>query len=183
MKQLLLNSNSSVAYDDSDADNVKVYIDGKLHEFNDTTDNRIDYAIATKRKKYSQLLNNQFENLILLTGAGSSIGWGKDGKIGKSMADLWDDAENLLTSDLFNKLLKRIGYNETWPDGEIIKNLERVLSLATPAIPFTPKTDIDIEDCVNKIKNFIKNACDLSLPDNAPHTLLLNKITKRKVTL
>lgn len=183
MKQLLLNNNNSVAYDDIDAGDVKVYIDGKLHEFNDTTDNRIDYAIATKRKKYSQLLNNQFENLILLTGAGSSIGWGKDGKIGKSMADLWDDAENLLTSDLFSKLLERIGYNETWPDGEIIKNLERVLSLATPAIPFIPKTDIDIEDCVNKIKNFIKNACDLSLPDNAPHTLLLNKVTKRKVTL
>ena len=105
MKYILLNNNSSVAYDDSEADDVKVYIDGKLHDFKDSTENRVDYAIATKRNKYSQTLNNQFENLLLLTGAGSSIGWGKDGKLGKSMANLWDDAEALLTSEVFEKLL------------------------------------------------------------------------------
>ncbi len=183
MKYILLNNNSSVAYDDSEADDVKVYIDGKLHDFKDSTENRVDYAIATKRNKYSQTLNNQFENLLLLTGAGSSIGWGKDGKLGKSMANLWDDAEALLTSEVFEKLLETIGYDEKWEDGSIVKNLEKVLSMATPAIPYVPKADIDIEDCVNKIKDFIKEACQLSLPDNSAHTLLLNKITKRKVTL
>src|SRR5690606_33192773 len=146
-----LNNNSSVAYDDSDASDVKVYIDGKLHDFKESTENRIDYAIATKRNKYSQTLNNQFENLLLLTGAGSSIGWGKDGKFGKSMANLWDDAEALLTTDVFGKLLETIGYDEKWDDGSIVKNLEKVLSMATPAIPYIPKEDIDIEDCVNKI--------------------------------
>ena len=183
MKYILLNNNSSVAYDDSDATDIKVYIDGKLHDFKESTENRIDYAIATNRNKYSQTLNNQFENLLLLTGAGSSIGWGKDGKLGKSMANLWDDAEALLTADVFGKLLETIGYDEKWDDGSIVKNLEKVLSMATPAIPYIPKEDIDIEDCVNKIKDFIKEACQLSLPDNSPHTLLLNKITKRKVTL
>lgn len=183
MKYILLNNKSSVAYDESDATDVKVYIDGKLHDFKESTENRIDYAIATKRNKYSQTLNNQFENLLLLTGAGSSIDWGKDGKLGKSMANLWDDAEALLTADVFGKLLRAISYNETWEDGTIVKNLEKVLSMATPAIPYIPKADIDIEDCINKIKDFIKEACQLSLPDNSPHTLLLNKITKRKVTL
>lgn len=183
MTYFLLNNNSSVAYDDSDASDVKVYIDGKLHDFKESTENRIDYANATKRNKYSQTLNNQFENLLLLTGAGSSIGWGKDGKLGKSMANLWDDAEALLTSEVFGKLLETIGYDEKWEDGEIVKNLEKVLSMATPAIPYVAKEDIDIEGCVNKIKDFIKEACQLSLPDNSPHTLLLNKITKRKVTL
>src|SRR5690606_28330122 len=91
MKYILLTNKSSVAYDESDATYVKVYIDGKLHDFTESTKNRIDYAIATKRNKYSQTLNNQFENLLLLTGAGSSIDWGKDGKLGKSMANLWDD--------------------------------------------------------------------------------------------
>lgn len=183
MKYLILNNNSSVAYDDSDVDDVKVFIDGKEHDFKDSKENRIDYAIATKRNKYSQILNNQFENLLLLTGAGSSIGWGVSGKIGKSMADLWDDAEKLLTKKVFDKLLSTIGYNETWEDGSIVKNLEKVLSMATPAIPYVPKEDIDIEDCVGKIKDFIKDACQLDLPTNSPHTLLLNKITKRKVTL
>lgn len=183
MKQILLNNKSSVAYDDADPQDVKVFIDGKEHDFKESKENRIDYAVATKRNKYSSILNNQFENLLLLTGAGSSIDWGKDGKVGKSMASLWDDAELLLTTDVFNKLLETIGYDEKWEDGTIIKNLEKVLSMATPAIPFIPKADIDIQDCVNKIKDFIKEACQLSLPENSPHTLLLNKITKRKVTL
>lgn len=183
MTNILLNNNSSVSYDDSDAADIKVYIDGKLHDFKDSTDNRIDYAIATKRNKYSNTLNNQFENLLLLTGAGSSIGWGVDGKLGKSMVNLWDDVENLLTPAVFIKLLGTIGYRETWEDGTIVKNLEKVLSMATPAIPYVPKTEIDIEDCVSKIKEFIKEACQLTLPNDAPHKLLLNKVTKRKVTL
>ena len=66
MKYILLNNNSSVAYDDSDATDIKVYIDGKLHDFKESTENRIDYAIATNRNKYSQTLNNQFENLTTL---------------------------------------------------------------------------------------------------------------------
>lgn len=187
MKYILLNNNSKVAYDDSNPDDVKVYIDGKLYDFkdiqDDTSENRIEYANATKRNKYSQTLNNQFENLVLLTGAGSSIGWGKDDKLGKSMAELWDDAEALLTADVFSQLLAKIGYDEKWEDDSIIKNLEKVLSMATPAIPYVSKDEINIEDCVNRIKDFIKDACQLDLPNNSPHTLLLNKITKRKVTL
>ncbi len=183
MVNLLLNNASSVAYDDTDENNIKVFIDGKEHDFGDSIDNRIDYAQATKRNKYAYTLNNQFENLLLLTGAGSSIGWGKGAQQGKSMVDLWDDAEALLTPAIFDKLLKTINYNDRWKDNTLIKNLERVLSMATPAIPFIPKDDIDIEDCVNKIKDFIKGACQLILSDNSPHTLLLNKMTKRKVTL
>lgn len=187
MKHILLNNKSSVSYDDSNPQGIEVYIDGKLYEFDDikedTPENRIEYANAVKRKKYSQTLNNQFENLVLLTGAGSSIGWGKDNKLGKSMVELWDDAEALLTADIFKKLLEKIGYDERWEDDSIIKNLEKVLSMATPAIPYVPKDEIDIQDCVNKIKEFIKDACQLELPPNSPHALLLNKITKRKVTL
>lgn len=187
MKHILLNNKSSVSYDDSNPQGIEVYIDGKLYEFDDikedTPENRIEYANAVKRKKYSQTLNNQFENLVLLTGAGSSIGWGKDNKLGKSMVELWDDAEALLTADIFKKLLEKIGYDERWEDDSIIKNLEKVLSMATPAIPYVPKDEIDIQDCVNKIKEFIKDACQLELPENSPHALLLNKITKRKVTL
>lgn len=55
MKYILLNNNSSVAYDDSEAADVKVYIDGKLHDFKDSTGNRVDYAIATKRKNIRKL--------------------------------------------------------------------------------------------------------------------------------
>ena len=61
------------------------------------------------------------------------------------MANLWDDAEALLTSEIFAKLLETIGYDEKWEDGSIVKNLEKVLSMATPAIPYVPKDDIDMD--------------------------------------
>ncbi|WFB65391.1 SIR2 family protein [Sphingobacterium sp. WM] len=183
MKQILLNNKSSVAYDDTEPNDVKVFIDGKEHDFKESSENRIDYAVATKRKKYSKTLNHQFENLVLLTGAGSSIDWGVDGKVGKSMVNLWDNVKTELGTDVFNKLLEVIKYNDYWPDGEIVKNLEKVLSMATPAIPYVDKAIIDLVDCVNKIKAFIKDACMLEMPSNAPHSILLNKMTKRKVTL
>ena len=158
-------------------------IDGKEHQFEESTENRIDYAQATKRKKYAKTLNHQFENLVLLTGAGSSIGWGCDGKLGKSMVDLWDGVETLLTPELFQQFLEFILYNDRWSDGEIVKNLEKVLSMATPAIPYINSETIDLNGLVNRIKEYIKEACKLTLPDDAPHSLLLNKMTKRKVTL
>ncbi|MDM1455790.1 SIR2 family protein [Myroides odoratimimus] len=183
MKTLLLNNKSSVSYDESTLDDVKVYIDGVEHQFEDENQNRIDYAIATKRKKYAKTLNHQFENLILLTGAGSSIDWGIDGKVGQSMVSLWDGVEEELGTELFSQLLEVIKYDDKWPDESIVKNLEKVLSMATPAIPYIDDDGIDLVDCVDRIKNFIRNACMLNLPDNAPHSILLNKMTKRKVTL
>ncbi len=183
MKKLILNNKSSVAYDDSILKDIKVYIDGKEHIFDDENENRIDYAQATKRKKYGKTLNYQFENLVLLTGAGSSIGWGVNGKVGQSMVSLWDGVEAELGTELFSKILEIIKYDDYWPDGEIVKNLEKVLSMATPAIPYVDNAVIDLVDCVNKIKTFIKKACMLELPSSAPHSVLLNKMTKRKVTL
>lgn len=44
MKHILLNNKNSVAYDDTDKDNIKVFIDGKEHEFEDDK-NRLEYAL------------------------------------------------------------------------------------------------------------------------------------------
>lgn len=182
MKTLLLNNKSSVTYDDSNTEDIKVYIDGKEHIFENVNENRLDYAQATKRKKYAKTLNYQFENLVLLTGAGSSIGWGSPEKLGKSMVDLWDGVEVLLGTELFQQMLDVIQYNERWDDDTIIKNLEKVLSMASPAIPYINPEIINLNDCVNRIKEYIKEACKLTLPEEAPHSILLNKMTKRKVT-
>ena len=73
MKYILLNNNSSVAYDDSDATDIKVYIDGKLHDFKESTENRIDYAIATNRNKYSQTLNNQLQQKLTELNGGIDV--------------------------------------------------------------------------------------------------------------
>lgn len=90
-----------------DVINYNVYIDGAIHKFEKDEDNpnKLAYALATKRKKYAEFLNNQFENLIILTGAGSSVGVGENILIedisterkGRLLAQLWDDVSMAIT--------------------------------------------------------------------------------------
>ena len=48
-----------------------------------TTNEKIDFANKLKRSAYATFLKSHFENLIILTGAGSSVGWG-----GRTMKEL-----------------------------------------------------------------------------------------------
>lgn len=190
-----------VEYDGTDVSNV--YIDGVLHEFQENDNpNKLDYANAVKRKKYSEFLNNQFENLVVLSGAGSSIDIGADiiyeGKSierkGKIMSQLWDAVEEALTTPILHRFCDLVTYREFEQKEEIrsyTKNLEKLLSLANIAKTFVidtiEETDIikkiNIEETIKKIEHLIKVNCTLKLPDNAPHLLFIEKITKRKVTL
>lgn len=183
MKYIFINNKSSVAYDESISDNIKVEIDGVEHKFEEPDANKVKYAIATKRKKYVDILNRQFENIVVLTGAGSSKDIGKDGKSGKLLTELWDSSETLLTKKVFEQLCRYAKYTDKKDDGSYVKNLEKLLSLAMLAIPFVNTKELNIADCVSKIKEHIRKSCSLLLPDNSPHHILLNKITKRKVTL
>ena len=186
MKYLYLNGQNSVAV----TLNVKniiedVYINGAKHNFDEKDNpnpNKEDYAQETKRKLYSKFLNNQFENLIVLTGAGSSIGIGKTDKKGKILCQLWDDSEEELKKVNLYLLCKLANYNDVDDNGNIVKNLEKLLSLANTAKDYRESDKINISECVDKIKKLIKDRCTLELPDNSPHSLLLNKVTKRKVT-
>jgi len=47
MKYIFINNKSSVAYDDSDPENIKVEIDGVEHKFEEPDTNKLDYAVAT----------------------------------------------------------------------------------------------------------------------------------------
>ena len=203
-KYIYINGQKSVAIDLNGDDEVtNVYIDGLQHDFGgEENPNKLDYANAIKRKKYAEFLNNQFENLVILSGAGSSVGIGeniKDGELdierkGKIMSDLWNAVEVKLTTPLLERFCDLVTYTEFELDGEIRKydkNLEKLLSLANSAKTFvtddTEETDaikrIDIEETIKIIEQLIKVNCTLKLPDDAPHLLFIEKITKRKVTL
>jgi hypothetical protein len=184
MKYLYLNGSNSVAIKVNTENIVEdVYINGIKHNFEkDDNPNKEAYAEETKRKAYISLLNNQFENLMVLTGAGSSIGIGKKERKGKILSQLWDDSEKELNKENFDLLREVVSYNDLDSNGDIIKNLEKLLSLANTAKDYIKNDKIDISECVNKIKKLIKDRCTLELPDNSPHSLLLNKVTKRKVT-
>lgn len=182
MLYIYINNKSSVAIEKSKGGDIKVFIDGSEHKFEEENPNKEEYAHATKRKKYNSFLNNQYENILVLTGAGSSKDIGKDEKKGKILAELWDDAENLLTKPVFDKLCDAINYRDKNANGDFIKNLEKLLSLASIAKDYIISDEVDILKCISKIKVLIKESCTLTLPYNSPHSILLNKITKRKVT-
>lgn len=207
---IYLNGNKSVEVeaikitveDNIEKDDYNIYIDGQLHKFEEQNPNKIDYALATKRKKYAEFLNNQFENLIILTGAGSSVGIGKDIQLGEDtkerkgrlLAHLWDDVKEEITEEVLYKFCELVKYEDKHKvkdndELQYIKNLEKLLSLANIAKnyvihnPAENEQKIDIEKTIEEIEEIIKTNCSLRLPDNGPHTLFIEKITKRKVTL
>ena len=132
---IYLNGEKSVSIErDGKKEVTDVYIDSKKHEFKENDDNqyKLEYAIASKRKMYSQFLNNQFENLAVLTGAGASFKIGKT-TVGHLMSQLWDEVENKLTKDKLIRFCVLVKYKDKDGKDEYIKNLEKLLSLANIA--------------------------------------------------
>ena len=100
-----------------------------------------NYAHKLKRQEYGKKLNYQIENLLFLTGAGSSYLFGEHDKKGKLMCNLWDDAVVLLggkqNMDIF---CKKVRYSDKDEKNEYRKNLEKVLSLAEKAKDYITET-------------------------------------------
>lgn len=203
-KHLYINGQKSVEIEYEGDVVSNVYIDGQIHDFKtEVNPNKLEYANTVKRNKYNEFLNKQFENLVVLSGAGSSIGIGQDivnednstiVRKGKIMSELWDEVEKELTSPTIQRFCDLVTYKNFTTEGgdrKYDKNLERLLSLANIAKDFVfdlvgEKDDIkkiDIGKTISKIENIIKENCTLKLPDDAPHLLFIEKITKRKVTL
>lgn len=194
-KPIYVNEKSSVEieYSEEESPKVTVYIDGSEHVFEDETteDAKVQYAFKTKKNKYSEFLSYQFDNLVFLTGAGSSCGIGVDDKKGQLMSGLWNEAVSSLGQDKIDRFcnLVKYTYKETKEDGSKvwIKNLEKLLSLADLAKDFVedpqPDDKVDIKEMIHDIKELIKDKCNLELPEDAPHSLFLSKITKRKTSL
>lgn len=183
MEDIYINGHSRVSIEKVGETVSKVFIDNKEHKFEpDDTQDKREFAVKTKRNKYQKFLNNQFENIVILTGAGSSVGIGSDAKQGRLLSQLWDDTLVFLTKDKLEKFCELVHYGDKDENG-YIKNLEKLLSCANSAKEFVTDKDIIIEDTITAIENLIKTSCELELPKNSPHKEFLEKITKRKVTL
>ena len=87
MKQyLFINGSESVQIEKEADDKINVFIDGKKvdeDQFKDVLSDREAFAKQAQRNKYRKFLNKQFENLVILTGAGSSVGICAKDKNGK----------------------------------------------------------------------------------------------------
>ena len=190
MKYLYLNGKKSVAiqYQKETQEVKNVLINGSIHDFKEEKNpNKMDYALKSKRNMYEQFLNNQFENLSVLTGAGSSVGIGQTNK-GRLLSELWDDVEKKLTKTILDRFCDLVEYTDRNLDSTRLKNLEKLLSIANVAknyIKDEPKEGFDlieIDKIITIVEKVIKEKCTITLPENSPHKYFLDKITKRKVT-
>lgn len=153
-----------------------------------------NYAHKLKRQEYGKKLNYQIENLLFLTGAGSSYLFGENDKKGKLMCNLWDDATVLLGGKQnMDAFCEKVRYTDKDEKDEYRKNLEKVLSLAEKAKDYitepifkTDKEEWNITYTVSKIKKMIKDNCNLQITSSessSVHEKFLNKITKRKSSI
>lgn len=130
-----------------------------------------DYIEEEKRNFYKGLIQskyNEIENIIILSGAGSSVTIGKTKK-GLAMSGLWELFEKEDSTTL-NVLLTKTGHDKK------VKDLEALLSLAGI---YNVVNKGSIEKEIIKVKEFIVFNCSLDLPSNSPHEKFLNKITLR----
>lgn len=136
-----------------------------------------DLAKQETRKFYKKYLSNHFENLVFLTGAGSSIGVGKPGNQGMTRKDLWDSVVKSIGEKELKDFATKIKYE--YPKNDEIGDIEEMLSLANRVISFLD--DKEIEKIIEKIQKQIVKDCTLTLPENSPHKILLSKVMIRKL--
>jgi hypothetical protein len=142
----------------------------------------LEDAKAIKRNIYSEFFKKSFKNLLVLTGAGSSIDVG-----GPLMATLWNKVEahyKVEDVDGFEIIRKEVKYKNDKQD------LEALLSQIDGLSKFSGDFEITINrHCfkLSKIKNtifdIIKHACSLPKPTTSyPHKVFLEKLLQRKPT-
>lgn len=174
-KYILLQNNYTLAYDDEN-----YYVNNKVQDLKKEggkTPTKEDIKKQTEDLKTQQLYNiflkKHFKNIVILTGAGSSMDSG-----GKSMFGLWKECrekiKSIYKSTLCNIKLKEIARN---------KDIEAFISYIT----LKEKTENEQGNTSNlkekrqELEKKIRELCTLTLQkDKAPHIDFLNKITARK---
>lgn len=134
------------------------------------------YAKQKMRQAYRDVISRQYENVILLSGAGTSVGIGTNGKTGKTMAGLWSEVAKQVGFENLKKFANVIKFA---PIDEDYTDLEKLLSHAMLSEAYRPR--VRVSKMINKIEAIIRENCSLTLPDNAPHITLIRKITSRKL--
>ncbi len=139
-------------------------------------------AIDETRSHYKEYLSNHFENLVILTGAGSSIGVGNI-KQGKNRIELWKSVKDVVSETVLKEFCEAIRY--TYPENDNDSDIEFMLSQAYKSVGFVADKlpgGHKVTDIIGQIESRIVEDCTLDLPEiNSPHQLLLSKATVRKL--
>jgi len=172
MKQIYFCERNEIKFSD---EHVEVNSEKLSQEsLGDNTPEQCAYKLM--REHYSKVLSRQYENIVILSGAGTSVGIGGGGKKGKTMRGLW----SAVVSELKFKTLEKFSEDVKFtPVSEEYTDLEGLLSKAILSEAFSPREDV--QAIIDKIEGIIRRECSLELPDNAPHERFLRKLTARKL--
>lgn len=179
MKEIVIRKDKTIAYDDEHC-----YVDGQVIS---STDNKTDaFELATnistpieqankeKLKFYNNFFKRHFQNIVILSAAGTSLDNGADkNKCGKIRKGLWEYC--LSEIDAFENDIKDIKLKDFYTENDI-ENLLSYLILYQKV----NNTTKSFENKVTSLEQKIAEACKLDLQDDSPHKLFLDKITARK---
>lgn len=192
---IILSANDKVELIDSEDDNNK---DGRYLFNGKTITGFIDEDISDISKQEDDLIrgivnnfsNKQYENMLILTGAGASIinseSYDKKeltGYTGLTIRELTNEIkEHLKNSENENNLMKIDEFAEKvnyLGEDEGI-NIEELLSVAESAKEFLNIEDHRFPNTLKEIEMKIKELCTLKIHEEHPHKLFLNKIISRR---
>jgi NAD-dependent SIR2 family protein deacetylase len=165
---LLLSKTKKVEINDQ-----KLYVNGSISPVDDLTAE----SLKKLRETYTEWISHQPNfNLVVLSGAGTSYGIGKDGIQGKTLVGLWEDLEKSHA-----ELIKNI-ISESKFDSKN-KDLEALLTRAYRT--YELNKDEKLKTDINLVEKIITANCSLEFKDadKSPHSIFLNKLIKRKVSL
>lgn len=139
-------------------------------------------ANQIKRAIYAEFFKKPFKNLLILTGAGSSIDIGAP-----LMFQLWEKVEDKFRSgeeDGFKLIREKVGYTESKKDIEaLLSRLDGHCKFSSDKTLKLGGKDISLEEVKSEIFNIIKNATNIPKPTTQyPHKLFLEKLLQRKQT-
>ena len=169
--QIYYSENYNISYTGND-----VFINKEKVDLEANCDSAKKYAEKKMRERYTAVLSQQYENIVVLPGSGTSKDIGVDGKTGKTMKELWQAVVNAITIKKLTEISKKIKFEDIQED---YTDLEAFLSKAILAQEFL--SDETLKENIQKIEVIIQKECTLQLPDEAPHLKFLRKLTARKL--
>ena len=155
------------------------YVNGNKVSDDEKKDDQTWEQVAhrLRRETLQKHLKRQYENTIVLTGAGSSYNMGVSDKKGKLMGGLWEAAVSEFGYEELDNFCQKINFSDLKPDNETT-DIEKLLTHAQlyHYVYGLSKSD----EMTKKLKRMVKDACTLVLPPENPHRMFLRKLVSKK---
>ncbi len=174
LKIIYMENNFLIGHDEDGA-----YVNGNKVSDDEKKDDQTWEQVAhrLRRETLQKHLKRQYENTIVLTGAGSSYNMGVSDKKGKLMGGLWEAAVSEFGYEELDNFCQKINFSDLKPDNETT-DIEKLLTHAQlyHYVYGLSKSD----EMTKKLKRMVKDACTLVLPPENPHRMFLRKLVSKK---